>query len=228
MANVAEQAGVVSDAESTRQRIIEAAGSIFARKGFEGATVREICQLGKANLAAINYHFGDKRRLYIETVKQAHLSRAEEFPLPAWPEGTCPRQMLADFVLVFLRRVIGPTVAPWQGDLMMREVAQPTDACQELVRDSIGPHFQALNKILAELMPNATIAERHLTAFSVVGQCLHYRVVQPVIRLLVSAEEYATFEPELLARHITNLTLNGITAPKAERTKPQQSSETSR
>ena len=30
MANVAEQAGVVSDAEGTRQRIIEAAGSIFA------------------------------------------------------------------------------------------------------------------------------------------------------------------------------------------------------
>ena len=48
---------------NTRQRVLEAAGEVFAERGFRAATVREICQRAKANLAAVNYHFGDKERL---------------------------------------------------------------------------------------------------------------------------------------------------------------------
>ncbi len=77
----------MSDADTTRARIISAAGAVFAQKGFESATVREICQLAQANLAAINYHFGDKHQLYIEAVKRAHAWRVEQSPLPDWPVG---------------------------------------------------------------------------------------------------------------------------------------------
>ena len=52
-------------------------------------------------------------------------------------------------------------------------------------------------------------------AFSVVGQCLHYRVTDPVIRMLVSPQEYASYEPERLAEHITELTLGGIRTNRA-------------
>ena len=54
-----------------RLRLLLAAESVFARKGFDGATVRDICDLAGMNVAAINYHFGDKERLYIETVRHA-------------------------------------------------------------------------------------------------------------------------------------------------------------
>ena len=52
--------------ESTRNRILEAAGPVFATKGFRGSTVREICDAAKVNVASINYHFGDKSHLYVE------------------------------------------------------------------------------------------------------------------------------------------------------------------
>ncbi|MGA9754367.1 MAG: TetR family transcriptional regulator, partial [Desulfobaccales bacterium] len=49
----------------TRQRLLEAAGEVFAKKGFRNTTIREICRRARANLAAVNYHFGDKERLYL-------------------------------------------------------------------------------------------------------------------------------------------------------------------
>jgi AcrR family transcriptional regulator len=198
--------------DRTRDRILVAAGKVFADKGFEGATVREICRLGNANLAAINYHFGDKRRLYIEAVKRAHKSRAEQFPLPEWPQGTPAKQRLADFVLTLLWRMTSPVGTPWEGELLMREIGRPSDACQELVHDSIRPHFEVLCEIIAALAPELPPRKQHLVAFSVVGQCLHYRVAAPVVQLLVADEEYAQYRPELLAEHITEMTLRAIGA----------------
>jgi AcrR family transcriptional regulator len=201
---------VATDTDTTPQRIIEAAGEVFAEKGFEAATVREICKRGNANLAAINYHFGDKRRLYVEAVKRAHRSREMQFPMPDWAADTPPAQKLADFILTLLKRMTSPTKTQWEGDLMSREIARPSEACEELARESIRPHFKALGAILAELMPDADERKLHLTAFSIVGQCLHYKIAEPITRQLVSADEYDTYRPDLLAQHITSFTLRGI------------------
>lgn len=203
---------MATELDATPERVIEAAGEVFAQKGFESATVREICSRGNANLAAINYYFGDKRRLYVEAVKRAHVNRATLFPLPTWAPGTPPPKKLADFIFTLLQRMISPRGSKWEGELMIREIATPTEACQELVRDYIRPHFEALSAILAELMPDAPAEKRHLVAFSVVGQCLHYRVTAPVTRMLVSDDEFNRYQPEMLAEHITDLTLRGIGA----------------
>jgi AcrR family transcriptional regulator len=50
--------------KSTRERVLEAACQIFADKGFHNTTVADICEKAEANIAAVNYHFGDKESLY--------------------------------------------------------------------------------------------------------------------------------------------------------------------
>ena len=50
--------------DTTKAKLLEAAGEEFADKGFEKATIRGICELAGANIAAVNYHFGDKEQLY--------------------------------------------------------------------------------------------------------------------------------------------------------------------
>ena len=50
----------------TRARLLKAAEQLFAERGFRKVTVREICHAAKANVAAVNYHFGDKLGLYRE------------------------------------------------------------------------------------------------------------------------------------------------------------------
>ena len=49
----------------TRQRLIDAAATLFADRGFQNVTVREICKASTANVAAVNYHFGDKAGLVL-------------------------------------------------------------------------------------------------------------------------------------------------------------------
>ena len=183
---------------------------MFAERGFDGTTVRDICQRAGANVAAVNYYFGDKQRLYVEAVVRAHRWRMEQFPLPDWLAGTSAEKKLADFVATFIRRVrIGPEIT-WHTRLMMREMAHPTAACVELVQSSIRPQFEILLQILRELVPEATVDELRLTAFSIVGQCLFYHFADPVIRNLLSDEDYASLDVQRLAKHIADFSLNSI------------------
>ncbi|TIH19185.1 TetR/AcrR family transcriptional regulator [Marinifilum sp. JC120] len=55
--------------QNTKDRILESASRVFCEKGFKATTVRDICTEADANVAAINYHFGDKRKLYIQVLK---------------------------------------------------------------------------------------------------------------------------------------------------------------
>jgi AcrR family transcriptional regulator len=51
--------------------LLEVAGPIFADRGYQATTIREICAGAEANVAAINYHFGDKLGLYTEVLQQS-------------------------------------------------------------------------------------------------------------------------------------------------------------
>ena len=200
--------------DTTRERIAEAAGEIFAERGFEGTTVRDICQRAGANIAAVNYYFGDKQQLYVEAVVRAHRWRMEQASLPEWSETTTAETKLADFIKTFIRRVLTGPDDTWHTKLVMREMAHPTAACAELVQSSIRPQFEILLAILRALLPADVSAERlRLTAFSIVGQCLFYHFADPVVRNLLTSKEYAELDVAKLAQHILDFSLESIGRP---------------
>lgn len=213
-----------TEADTTRERIVNAAGEIFAERGYDGTTVRDICHQAGANIAAVNYYFGDKQRLYVEAVVQAHRWRMEQFPLPAWPEETSAERKFEDFINTFMRRVRSGPGSTWHSKLMMREMAHPTAACAELVQSSIRPQFEVLLEILRELVPPETgLEDLRLTAFSVVGQCLFYHFADPVTRNLITAEEYEALTIERLTRQITQFSLAALRAQPSAAEHPLQS-----
>jgi AcrR family transcriptional regulator len=198
--------------DDTASRLLNAAGPIFAEKGFQGSTVREICAAAGVNLASVNYYFRDKERLYIETVKRAARLRAEQAPMPEWPENTPTAIKLRSFIYTILVRLLTSEEAPWQIRLMQREVMQPTSACRELVEEYIRPQFEVLQRIIGEAVPPDTPPHtRRQIAFSVIGQCLHYRMASDVVRLLVPADELAgRYTTDQLADHIAAFSLAAL------------------
>ena len=56
-------------ADGTRIRLLKAAARVFAEHGYQDATVRQICERAGANIALVNYHFGDKLELYTEVLR---------------------------------------------------------------------------------------------------------------------------------------------------------------
>lgn len=203
----------------TQQRVLEAAEAIFAEKGFKAASIREIAKKAGANIAAINYYFGDKERLYVEAVKYANRGCTEGEPFPDWPPGTPAIQRLRDFIRVMAKRMLSPQ-SPASTQLMMREMAQPSAACTEFVNEYIQPMAQILGGILSEMLPEASEQQQFLIAFSIVGQCLFYRNNRAIAALLVGEKGFERFDAELVANHVTSFTLRALgleNVPAAEK-----------
>lgn len=66
------------EVKDTKTRILKAASKLFAEKGFEGTSIRDIAAAAEVNLAAINYHFKNKNNLYCATFQMAYERMSEE------------------------------------------------------------------------------------------------------------------------------------------------------
>ncbi len=202
--------------DNTRVQILDAAGPVFAEKGYR-ATVREICKAADVNLASVNYYFGDKQNLYVETVRRAYTLRSTQVPMPAWPDDASPAEKLTGFIHTLVTRMVGLEEAPWPTRLLTNEVLEPTAACQDLVEEYFRPIFDALLGILGDIVPESVSTEqRQRLAFSVLGQCVLYRVAGGVVTMLVTPGEVERhFSIDQIARHISAVSLAalGLTPP---------------
>lgn len=161
-----------SDGENTRQRLLAAAGKLFAERGYRATRVAEICRRAGANLAAINYHFGGKDRLYVEAWREAFARSLERHP----PDGGVPadapaEQRLRGRVLAVMRRVLDPDSHDL--DITHKEMASPTGLLLKAVRSELEPLRTSLSEIIAELLgPGAGEEQLRLCRMSVISQCL--------------------------------------------------------
>jgi AcrR family transcriptional regulator len=204
--------GILDDQsqDATRHQLLEAAGEVFAELGFRNATVREICQRAGANVAAINYHFGDKETLYVEVLRYAHGKALEKYPLLLdVGEDAPPEKKLRGFVHSLLLRIFEKGPTSWHGRLMSREMIEPTVALDSLIEERIRPMSSVLWKIIAEILDCPQTDERVLRcAFSVVSQCVFYNHCRPAVAKLfpqLLPQDAAGIEE--LAKHITHFSL---------------------
>jgi AcrR family transcriptional regulator len=137
----------------TRQRLVEAAAALFANKGFEQVTVREICKASHANVAAVNYHYGDKAGLYRAVVMMAieQMRETNELSQRAG-DGLSPEEQIRGFVRVFVSRLTGNGPTAWIHRLMAREMERPTDALDLVMRQVVVPRLEYLSGVVGTIM----------------------------------------------------------------------------
>lgn len=212
-------------AAQTRQALIEAGGAVFAEVGFHNATVREICRRAGANIAAVNYHFGDKDALYREVLAYYQTRALQKFPLDLGVRLGAPApERLRAFVRSFLLRIFDHGSDAWHGKLISREMIDPTNALDAIVVERIRPQAQHLGAIVHELLGGQADEETvRLCSLSVVSQCLFYHHCQPVVCRLFPEQNFSSEQVETLADHITRFSLAAIKAAATRRSRPRKS-----
>lgn len=208
----------------TRAALLRAAGEVFAEVGFHAATVRAICRRAGANVAAVNYHFRDKESLYVEVLRQAMARANARHPFDGGLAATAPpEERLRGFVRQFLGRLFERGEQAWLGQLMAREMIQPSHALDLVVAERIRPMAEQLRDIIRRILgPRCPEAELRLCGFSIVSQCVFYNHCRSVVHRLFPDQTLNARAAEDLAAHITRFSLAAL-KDRARQAHPRRS-----
>lgn len=194
--------------ERTRERLIDAAGEMFAELGFHHTTVREICNRAGANIAAVNYHFRDKTGLYTEVVRQSMRAAKLEAVRAAFDQNAPPEEILRAVIKTRLESLRGLDLGDWHFRIFAHELAKPTPAMNVIVNEAIRPLYLRMCKLIALIVALPPGHEKtRLCAHSIIGQILFYAFAAPVISRLGPEVKMTRSQVDRIANHITEFSL---------------------
>jgi TetR/AcrR family transcriptional regulator, regulator of cefoperazone and chloramphenicol sensitivity len=200
-----------NDAE-TRARVLKTAERLFGERGFKMVTVREICKAAQANVAAVNYHFGDKMGLYREVLQGAidAMRETNEAAREAG-KGQPPEEQLCRFIHVFLHRVLKPGHEGIHR-LITREMNDPTPALDTLVEQGVRPRIEYLSGVISQILECDPRDERVLRCLaSVQAQAVAY-FPNPIAARLGFRFKPTPAQIDKAARHVATFSIAGVRA----------------
>lgn len=204
----------------TRGRLLSAARALFAARGYRQVTVREICTAADANVAAVNYHFGDKQGLYRDVLDEAiAIMRQTSQEAERAGENRSPEERLRSYIRVFLQRARGGG-APWIHPLMTHELAEPTEALDAVIAQVIEPRTRYLQRVVADMLEVGVEDDRVLRCVMSVQAQFQTAMTNPVLTRLVPGFTGDPASLERLAQHIADFSVGGIRSLQAADTTP--------
>jgi AcrR family transcriptional regulator len=138
--------------QTTKERLIQTASEIFAEKGFRESTVAEICEKADANIAAVNYHFGDKSKLYKEVWNYLYRESEKSFPIPDTHEEVGAETWLRLFLRSRLERIMAKGSAGLYPRLIHREMTEVTSENEYLFITYLRPNRLRVRAAISDFM----------------------------------------------------------------------------
>ncbi|MDD4857470.1 MAG: CerR family C-terminal domain-containing protein [Candidatus Krumholzibacteria bacterium] len=160
------------DAAKTPMSLLAAASDVFADKGYRDATIAEICERAGANIAAVNYHFGDKKSLYIETWRHCYSESVKAHPPDGGVnEGAPPEERLRGLIKALLSRITDEDNREFL--IVQKERANPTGLLNEVMRRELRPQHDRMEIVVRELLgPGASDMRVEFCGTSIISQCI--------------------------------------------------------
>jgi TetR/AcrR family transcriptional regulator, regulator of cefoperazone and chloramphenicol sensitivity len=194
--------------ELTRDKLLEAAGHVFAERGYRAATIREICRIAGANVAAVNYTFGDKMGLYTEVLRQSVRAAQTAAMSAALDSSLSPEDTIRGVIRARLMSLCKETRPDWHVRLVMHEFSHPTAAMGRVVDEGMRPIYDRVRKAVGKLIGLPPDHETtRLSVNSIVGQILFYTFSWPVLSHLQPELKLTPRQLDRIADHIADFSL---------------------
>jgi AcrR family transcriptional regulator len=207
--------------DHTKERILDEAEALFASKGYDAVSVREITGAANCNLAAVNYHFGNKKNLYLEVFRSRWLPRASRIKksfldsLKANSPLT-PSAVVQSLARAFLEGPFSEEERKRHHQLISTELAKPTEAFEMVADQALRPLFDRLFEDLRCVLPENIDEERLvLNICSVLAMVLYFNFARILISSFTGCDYDADFKGRLVD-HIVEFSINGLGAESKE------------
>ncbi len=209
--------------EGTRARLLRSAGEIFALRGLDRATGKEITEHAGVAAAAINYHFGSFDQLYASVLREAHRCLASVDQLRGLVANrTLPEERLRGLIAIGVEALVDPRRS-WALQVVAREFVAPTVTGRAVLDEGeLFPRRQLVERVVAEIL------DRPENDASVSRLC--FVVLAPIMLLMVCDRGAVrqsfpgaclTDDPKTVIDHFHRFALAGLVA---ERARPKESS----
>ncbi|OHB78878.1 MAG: hypothetical protein A2Z25_16045 [Planctomycetes bacterium RBG_16_55_9] len=216
---IPEEKNTVSNAEKgVQDRLLDAAEELFCEKSFEGTSVRDIAASAGCNVAAVNYYFGGKDKLY-EAVWRRHLipmrnARIEGIEqVLSQGEG---QYTLEDLLRSFAETFIGPLVEAGRTSRLSRFLAREWMErhlpVSMFVDEVIKPTMTAMRTALMRTCPDLNESTVPLLTFSLVGQLVHAVHVRAMFEQGGEDLDLPIFDLAEVIDHVVKFSAAGIRA----------------
>ena len=205
----------------TRERLLEAAGRLFAERGYESTSVRDITTEADCNVAAVNYHFGGKENLYIDAFRVL-LAELRDIRIEtirrdmAGVDDPTLEYFLESFAEGFMDPLVGDSRGRRFMILINREMADPRLPREMFVEEFLEPMMSEAGQALMSVVPSLDWSAARLCLMSMVSQLLHALM----IRKHFNTEGGPAVVPGDMAAHLVHIvrfTAGGIRACTMER-----------
>ncbi|MEN8164853.1 MAG: CerR family C-terminal domain-containing protein [Acidobacteriota bacterium] len=200
----------------TRERILHSAERLFAVQGFNATSIRDITAEADCNVAAVNYHFGGKDKLYIETFRRLLVDlRDRRITSMRRDMSAVSEPTLEYFLESFANAFLEPLVDGSRGRLLLLFFANEMTGNhlpEGLFLDEfIRPMVQVTTEGLEQTGPALDPQTARMCMMSIVGQLLHILKGLPFFS---NPEGPSLVPPDLSdhVRHVVRFSAAGIRA----------------
>jgi AcrR family transcriptional regulator len=206
--------------DMTKDRILNEAEILFAQKGYNGVTVREITDAANCNLSAVNYYFGNKWNLYLSVFQFRWLPRAkrvrESVVKDLEGHKTLSRtQVVNALSQAFLKGPLAEEERARHSLLIIRELAEPTEAFKLIAEEALRPLFKIIADHLRPVMPPDLGEDRlRLNILSIFAMVTYFNLARAAVTH-ITGQAYNQDFKAMLVEHIADFSLKGLGANEA-------------
>jgi AcrR family transcriptional regulator len=204
---------------STKDIIFLAAVKVFAKKGYKGATIREICSLaGASNLNSVNYYFGGKEKLYkaiLENIFSDYQKRKDKHTKVEQKKIT-PKERLWDFIYTYCDMLYsGGEIAADLSAIFIAEMSRPSSYLDEMAKKYMVPQAEELSGILRDILgPGTPLNIIRDCGVSIIGAIGYYGFTWPLLSRIFSDLPSMQSYYKHLAEHVFRFSMGGLKAVK--------------